>query len=123
MTRSGPKLQADSAELEALAIGDCAVRKAHIGGGSVDDGGAGGCRELQVAGQEVGVHVGLDHVFDTQSCRVCVVEVLPDVSPRVNHDGPPSGLVPDQIGGLRQAVEVVLNESHRRPLPLTSRSA
>ena len=113
VARGGPELQADLAELDALAVGDLAVREVQVRGLPVDDGGAGCGGQLQVPGEEVGVHVGFDDVVDAQPAGGRVVQVLLDVSPGVHHGRPPGGLVADQVRSLRQAVEVVLDESHK----------
>ena len=83
------------------------------GGRAVDDLGAGAAGQLEVARQEVGVEVRLDHVLDAQLLGRCVVHVLVDVAARVDDDGPARRPVPDQVGGLRQAPEVVLAEEQR----------
>src|SRR5204862_3318108 len=57
---SGPELQHDLAELDALAVGHLAVREVHVGGLPVDDGGAGRAGQLEVHGVKIGVHVRLD---------------------------------------------------------------
>jgi hypothetical protein len=98
--RGGPELQDDPAQVEALTVSYLAVGEANVSAGPVDHGGASGVRQLQVAGQEIGVHVGLDHVLDPQSGRGGVAEVLRDVSPGVDHRGPPGGLIPDQVRRL-----------------------
>jgi hypothetical protein len=76
------------------------------------DPGAGLAGQLEVPADEVGVEVGVDHADDAQSSRLGVVEVLLDVSAGVDHDGLPGGGITDQVGGLGQAVEVVLGEVH-----------
>jgi hypothetical protein len=91
------------------------VGEVNIGACPVDDRSAGGQRQLQVPGEEVGVQVGLDHQLDAQPRSRRVVQVLLDVAARVDHDRPPGGFVPDQVGRLRHAVEVVLDELHRSP--------
>jgi hypothetical protein len=111
----GPELQADLAELDALAVGHLAVREVHVRGLAVDDGGAGRGGQLQVPGQEIGVHVGLDDVVDAQPAGGRVVQVVLDVPPGVHHGRAPGGLVADQVGSLGQAVEVVLDEFHGYP--------
>ncbi len=112
MTGGGPELQDDPAEVEALTVGDLAVGEVDVSARPVDHGGARQGGQFQVAGEEVGVHVGFDHVLDPQTGRGGVVEVLPHVSPRVDHGRPPGGLIPDQVRSLRQAAEVMLRESH-----------
>jgi hypothetical protein len=101
VARRGPELQADPPQVQPLAVGDLAVREADVSARSVDHGGAGRRGQLQVTRQEVGVHVGFDHVLDPESGRGGGLEVLPDISPGIDHRRPPGGLVPDQVRGLR----------------------
>ncbi len=101
VTGGGPEFQGDLADTDALAVGDLAVGEVHVGGVPVDDGGAGRRGQFQVPGKKVGVHVGLDGEVDAQTRRGGVVQVLLDVSPGIDHDRPPAGLVPDEVGGLR----------------------
>ena len=69
--------------------------------------------ELQVPGEEVGVEVGVDDTDDAKAVRGRVVQVVLDVPARVDDDRLPGGRVPDQVGGLGEAVDVVLGEHHR----------
>ena len=72
-----------------------------------------GCTgHLQMSGEEVGVKVSVDDALDGQPMSGRVVEVLVDIASRIDKDGTPGGLVADQVGSLRQAVEVVLGEVH-----------
>ena len=89
-----------------------------LGDRRVGDRGAGGGGQLEVAGQEVGVEVGLDHELDRQPLGLGVGEVLGDVALRVDDDGAPGRLVADQVRRVREAVQVVLVEQHARsPCP------
>jgi hypothetical protein len=68
-------------------------------------------------GDEVRVHVGQEHVLDPAAELLGVIEVLLDVTLRVDDRGAASHLIGDQVGGVRQAAEVVLLEDHD-PEPL-----
>jgi hypothetical protein len=74
--------------------------------------------ELEVAGQEVGVEVGLDDAVDAEPVRIRVVEVLADVALGVDDDGGTGRVVTDQVRGVGQAPEVVLPEEHTPSIPL-----
>ena len=65
-----------------------------------------------MAGDEVGVEVGEEDVADGESVMGGGVEVLLDVALGVDDDGGGGGLVGDEVGGVRQAAEVVLMEEH-----------
>ena len=60
------------AELEPPAVGHRVDREVRDRVGAVRDRGAGGRSEFQVAGQEVGVEVGLDDPFDPEAERLGV---------------------------------------------------
>jgi hypothetical protein len=107
------ELQLDIAQRVTLAVldrGEVVFRLGHRG---IDDPGTGGLGQLQVPGQEVGVEVGLDDQLDGHAGGLGIGDVLADVPLRVDHHRPLSGLIPDQIRRVRQAVQVVLIEQHR----------
>ena len=110
-------LELDPSEIDALAVVQLADRELGVGHRRVADFGSGRLGQFEVAGKEVGVEVGLEHQLDGEALGLGVTEVLVDVAAGVDDHGPPSALVTDQVGGLGQAVEVVLGEDHRR-LPL-----
>src|SRR5690606_10583961 len=60
----------------------------------------------------VGVEVRLEHQLDGEAEGVSVGEVLGDVALRVDHDRPAGRFVADQVGRMREALEVVLLEDH-----------
>ena len=67
---------------------------------AVGDQRAGGGGELEVAGEEVGVEVGLDDPFDPQPVGGGILEVLVDVALRVDDHRSAGRLVTDEIGGV-----------------------
>ena len=90
-------LEEDVAERDALTIRELARRE--LGGRHrrESDLGARGVREFEVAGQEVGMEVGLDHELDGEPGLGGVANVLVDVAPWVDHDSTTGGLVADQV--------------------------
>jgi hypothetical protein len=68
--------------------------------------------DLQVAGEEIRVEVGLDHPLDAQTLGRRIVEIPGDVALRIDDDRPAGCLVADQVAEERQAPELVLTEEH-----------
>ena len=91
----------DVAEADALAVGELAEVRTRRGDRREADLGAGGVRELEVAGQEVGVEVGLEDELDGETVGLGgVVDVFVDVAAGIDHHGSPGRLVADQVGRL-----------------------
>ena len=105
-------MQAQSWEIKRVAIlhGDEGVLR--LSAGAEMDGRAAMVAQLQVAGDEVGVEMGEEDVADLEAKLFGVGQVLLDVALRVDDDGGCALLVPEQIGGVRQASEVVLFQNH-----------
>ena len=105
-------LQHHVPERDALAVGQRPDGEVGRRRRAVADPGAGGLGQLQVSGDEVGVEVGVDDSDDAQPVLAGLLQVHLDVAARVDHHRLPGAGVPDQVGGLGQAVEVVLREVH-----------
>ena len=84
------------------------------------DTGAGPVAQLQVTGQEVGVEVGQHDVANVESLLPGILQVEFDVPLRVDDHGVPGLRVGDHVGGVCQAIEVVLSDKHLS-LPLRRR--
>ena len=97
VARRGPHLQGHLAEGEPLPVGQGFHGELRLGRLAVADDGAGGGGDLQVAGQEVGVEVGLDDPFDLETVGLGVGQVLRHVALGVDDHGPAGGLVADQV--------------------------
>ena len=76
--------------------------KLDVGVFAVADLRAGGGRQLQVTGQEVGVDVRFDDPFDTQSVFSSFTQVIIDIAAGIDDDRSAGALIPDQIRPLRQ---------------------
>jgi hypothetical protein len=122
VTRSFHDLERHLAERDAFAVGEVADRVLGVGAPPVTDPRAGRLGQLEVAGEEVGVDVCVDHADDAELLFPGVGEVLGDVAARVDNDRSAGGPVADQVGRMGQAVQVVLREDHG-VLPDRSRSA
>ena len=110
----------DVAEAVPLAVGkapgfelgdsDIAVPDLRPGGGS----------QLKVAREKVGVEVRLEHQLDREPVLLGRLEIGRHVATGVDDDGTLRALVGDDIGGLREAIEVVLFEEHQvRPFAVS----
>nr|WP_308406722.1 hypothetical protein [Streptomyces sudanensis] len=113
VARGVEDLQVDLAEAQVLAVVQGVGVEVECGGGAVGDAGAGAFGQFQVAGEEVGVDVGLDDALDGQAVALGGGEVVVDVAPGVDHDGPAGGAVADEVRGVGEAVEVEPHEDQR----------
>ena len=77
---------------------------------------AGGGDEPAVAGDVVGVVVGLEHVLDAHAEVAREPQVLVDVEPRVDHRGDARVLVADQVARAAEVVVGELAEDHARSI-------
>ena len=66
-----------------------------------------------MAGEEIGVQVGEHDVRDPQVVLAGEGQVLLDVALRIDDDRHAGGLVADDVGGVRETVQVELLEDHR----------
>ncbi len=112
VARRRQELQLDLAHRQSLAVVDQPGGEPGCGRVTEDD--LGSCRgsELQVARQEVRVEVRLDHVGDGQTRRPGIAHVLIDVAAGIHHCGEAARFVGDQVGRLREALQVVLVDLH-----------
>ena len=106
-------LQAQSRELERIAVLHRDEGVFRLGAGAEMDGRAATVAQFQMAGDEVGVEVGEEDVADLEPEFLGVGQVLLDVALGVDDDGGRAGLVSEQIGGVGQAAQVVLFQNHR----------
>ena len=65
-----------------------------------------------MAGEKIGVTMGLDDPLDSQPGRCCVDEVIRDVAAGVDHDRAACRLIADEVGHLGQAREKILLKDH-----------
>ena len=112
VTGRGQDLQRHLPKAEALAVVQRLDGEADIGAGPVGDDRAGLIGQLQVAADEVGVHVGLDHPLDPQPPSRGLIEIDAHIPAGIDDHRPPGGLVPDQVGRMRQAGQVMLGQDH-----------
>ena len=101
-----------AAELDRLAVVERMEGVFRAGGGAEVDGRAGAIAQLQVAGQEVGMKVGEEDVRDPQPVVRGEGEVAVHVPLGVDHGRNSAGFVPDQVGRVREAIEVELLQDH-----------
>ena len=103
-------LQLHLAQRQALPVRQRVDGEVGGGLGAVGDDGAGGLRQLEVTGEEVGVEVGLEHPLDLQAVGGRIGEVLADVALGVHHHRPPGGGVAHQVAVEGEAGQIVLAE-------------
>jgi hypothetical protein len=111
----GEHVEGHVAEGEPLPVLQGLHGELGLGRGAVADHRPGGRGDLEVAGEEIGVEVGLDHPLDVQALGRGVIEILGDVALGVDDDRPAGRLVADQVAEERQASELVLTEEHGPP--------
>jgi hypothetical protein len=109
------RLETHAAELEQVAI---VKRRKCVGGlrGAAEvDGCARAIAQLEVASDEVGVKVREEDVPDLQPVLGGERDVLVGVALRIDHGCRAGRLVPNEIGGVRQARQIELLEDHLAP--------
>ena len=79
----GWNLESDLAEVETLTVGEEFDREVDLRAAAVREDGT-GCSEFKMAGEKVGVTMGLDDPLDSQPGRCCVDEVIRDVAAGVD---------------------------------------
>ena len=100
------------AELPALAVVERLVVVVGVGVAVDVDRRAGGRGQPAVAGDVVGVVVGLEDVLDAHAHVARELEVLVDLEARVDDGGDARVLVADQVGGAAEVVVGDLAEDH-----------
>jgi hypothetical protein len=73
--------------------------------------------QLKMPGDEIGVKVGEEHVPDPTAEPVSILDVLIDITLRIDDRSDSAPLISHQIRGMREAPEVVLPKDHPRPPP------
>ena len=101
-------------ELDDVAVVQGRERILGAGGCAEIDGGAGAVAQLEMPGEEIRVKVREEDVRDAQAVLRREREVLLDVALRVDDRRSLRLLVADQIGRVREAIQIELFEDHRR---------
>ena len=65
-----------------------------------------------MASDKVGMEVSEEDVTNLETELAGVVEILLDIALRVDDDGGVGGFVAEEVGGMREAAEIVLLEDH-----------
>ena len=105
-------LQAQSRELERIAVVHGHEGVFRLGAGAEMDGRAATVAQLQMAGDEVGMKMGEKDVADLEAEFFGIGQVLLDVALRIDDDGGRTGLVSEQVRSVGQAAQVVLLQNH-----------
>ena len=112
VARGVTDLEGDVAEAVSLAVGKAPGFELGDGDIAIPDLRPGGGSQFEVAREKVGVEVRLEHQLDREPVLLGRLEIRRHVATGVDDDGTLRALVGDDIGGLREAVEVVLFEEH-----------
>jgi hypothetical protein len=97
VSRRGEDLETDVAEHEPLTVVQRLDRELDVGTLTVGDDCPGLRGEFEMAAEEVGVDVGLDHPLDRQPLRGRLLQVHADIAPWIDNDGATGRLVTDEI--------------------------
>jgi hypothetical protein len=90
-------LQANAAEFEDVAVGERGETVFCFGFGAEVDGGAYAVAQFEMAGDEVGVEMGEEHVLDLKIVFDGEGQVLVDVPLGIDNGGGAGVLVADQV--------------------------
>jgi len=77
----------------------------------------GAIAQFEVSGEEIGVQVRQDHVGDAEVVFPGEGQVLLDVPLRIDHYRQAGVVVGNEVGGVRQTVEIKLLENHASIMP------
>ena len=79
------------------------------------DGGAHAVAQFEMTGDEIGVEVREEDVDDAKVVIRRKRQILVDVTLRVDHSGCSAFFVGNDVGGMREAVQIKLFEEHHSP--------
>jgi hypothetical protein len=105
----------NAAELDDGVIGERCDVVFGLGFRAEVDGGADAITELEMAGDEIGMEMGEEDMLDLEVLIGCEIEIVVDVSLRVDDGGDARGFIGDQIGSVGETIEVELLEDHAGP--------
>ncbi len=108
-------LEANVAEVETIAVVEWGEGVLGFGGSAEADGGADAVAKFEMAGDEIGVKVGEEDVFDGEAVLGGEGEVLVGVALGVDNGGGAGGFVTDDVRGVGEAGEIELVEDNGAP--------
>ena len=114
MSRSFEGGETNAAEFDRISI--LHWRERILGtctGAQVDAGAGGPVSKLQMAGDEVCVEVGEEHVPNLQAVAPRFLQIRLDVPLRIDHGCRARLLVANEIRRVREAIQIELFEDHR----------
>jgi hypothetical protein len=112
VSRRFNRLEADATELDASSVGERRERVFGLRRRAEIDARADPIAQLQMAGDEVGVEMRQDHMFDAQPVLFGVRHILLDVALWIDDGGNAALLIPDDVGRVREAIQVELMKDH-----------
>jgi hypothetical protein len=104
--------QTDSAELQEVLIFQRLERVIGLSAGAEVDSCPGAVPEFKMPGQEVGMEMGKHNMANLKPVPPSIFQVLVNVPLRIDHNRSAAVLVPNQIGGVGEAAQVILFKDH-----------
>jgi hypothetical protein len=114
VARGFERRQTNAAELDRLAVAKRGERVLSLGRSAEINGGAGPIAQFEMPGNEVRVKVREEDVRDPQTVLVGEGEVSIDVALGIDDRRRSRLLVADEVGRVREAIQIELVEDHAR---------
>ncbi len=112
MTGCLQNFEADLAKCQRVTLSKSPELKVGLGLSTQANRGANAVSKFNVTREEIGVKMGEKNVVNVKLVLGSVVEVLINITLRVHHNGGSSGLIGNELGGMRETTEVVLFHPH-----------
>ena len=122
MARRLEDLQTHTADVDRLAVAPGRERVLRPCPSTQTDGGPRAISELEMAGDEVGVEMGQEHVANPQAVPFGRIDVPLHVALRIDDDGRTALAVADKVRRVGETIEVELLENHGPLISAAARS-
>ena len=67
---------------------------------------------IQYGREEISVKMGQKDILDVTTVLGCVLQILVNITLRINHDRRTCSCIGDEIGGMRETAKVTLLQQH-----------